>query len=131
MSSRHLLEHYMPNRHTSDMSRNSGSQPEKKPPEPELTDEQLRAIGERVRVAREIKKLTQGTLAKEVGVGQDYVSRLETGKRAASLAVLLGIARALEQEVGWIANDEGPGPVARAPVAFDQRDRRKRKPSGQ
>lgn len=119
----------MPVRHTQAVS----SEP-KVPPsaddEPKLSDEELKAIGKRVREARDIVHITQTALADEIGISQNYVSRLEGGDRQASLAVLVRIAEALGQPVGWIAKDEGPGPVARPTVNWEQRDQRKRRDPG-
>lgn len=128
----------MPARHNDAMSRVS-SRPAPEPavdPGPvedelKLSDEELEDIGKRVKEARRLKEMSQVALATEVGVGQTYLSRIEAGKRQLSLAVLVRIAKALGQPIGWIAANESPGPVARAPVNWDQRDqRRKRDPRG-
>lgn len=52
-------------------------------------------IGDKVRKARELAKLTQFELAVKAGVRQDTVSRLELGKGNASLPSLHKIAGAL------------------------------------
>jgi DNA-binding XRE family transcriptional regulator len=95
--------------------------------EPKLTEEELQAIGKRVKAARELKDMSQTALADEVGIAQNHMSRIEGGKRQPSLAVLFRISRVLGQPVGWIAADEGAGPVARPVADWTQRDQRKRR----
>jgi len=97
--------------------------------EPELTDDEIAGLGARIREAR--GEMSQTALGEQIGVGQAYVSRLESGARAPGLAVLIRIARATGQPLGWLAANEGPGPVVRPPVAFEQRDRRRRKTGGE
>jgi transcriptional regulator with XRE-family HTH domain len=100
---------------------------EAKASEEELSEEERKAIGARIKEGRAIKGMAQNALADEVGVTQSYMSRLESGDREAGLAVLLRIAKVLGQPVGWIAADEGPGPVARPTVSWEQRDQRRRR----
>lgn len=59
-------------------------------------DEVIREIGRRVRSRRERRELTQMGLAELVGISRSYVAQMENGKRAASFAVLIRVAEALD-----------------------------------
>ena len=50
--------------------------------------------------ARERRKLTQQALADKVGVRQETIARLETGKRRPSMDLLQRLAKALKVKVG-------------------------------
>jgi transcriptional regulator with XRE-family HTH domain len=53
-------------------------------------------IGERLRVLREEKKLSQGDIEKKTGLLRCYVSRVENGHTVPSVETLEKMARALE-----------------------------------
>jgi len=53
-------------------------------------------IGERLRVLREEKKLSQGDIEKKTGLLRCYVSRVENGHTVPSVETLEKFARALE-----------------------------------
>jgi transcriptional regulator with XRE-family HTH domain len=55
----------------------------------------LRAIGKRVREARERRGFSQEELAAEAGVDRSYMSGLERGVRNISVLKLAAVARAL------------------------------------
>lgn len=66
-------------------------------------------IGDKVRKARELAKLTQFELAYKAGVRPDCVSRLELNKGNASLVSLHKIASALGVTIDSLL-DKTPGP---------------------
>ena len=54
-----------------------------------------KAIGEQIRSHRNIRKITQEELSEMVSISPGYLSRLELGKKKASLETLIRICRAL------------------------------------
>jgi len=56
----------------------------------------------RLAAIRRWRGLSQETLAQKAGIGQGYLSDLETGRRAGAPATLVRLAAALEVEAGWI-----------------------------
>lgn len=62
-------------------------------------------IGKRVRKYREAANLTQEQLAANTGLTNDYISRLELGKRNARIATLITICEALNIEVARLFCD--------------------------
>ena len=57
-------------------------------------------IGKRIREIRKSRKLNQTELARESGLPQPHISRLERGEHSPSFKTLTKIAKALEIEVG-------------------------------
>jgi transcriptional regulator with XRE-family HTH domain len=55
-------------------------------------------LGTNVRLARKAIALTQEDLADQIGVAQDYVSKLESGQKNPELATLLKLSSALKVE---------------------------------
>src|SRR5450432_4183989 len=53
-------------------------------------------IGERIRLLRETKKLSQGDIEKRTGLLRCYISRVENGHTVPAVAMLEKLARALE-----------------------------------
>jgi len=62
---------------------------------PDLTQAVLREVGPRLRAARLKQDLTLESLAKITGISASTLSRLEAGKRAPNLELLLPVARVL------------------------------------
>lgn len=60
-----------------------------------MTAAALREVGPRLRAARRRRDLTLDALARTSGIGASTLSRLESGKRAPNLELLLPITRAL------------------------------------
>jgi transcriptional regulator with XRE-family HTH domain len=56
-------------------------------------------IGERLRIVREQKKLSQGDIEKRTGLLRCYLSRVENGHTVPALETLEKIARALEMQL--------------------------------
>lgn len=65
----------------------------------EVADRLLGGEGSPLRVWREYRGLTQEALAQAAGVGKSYISQLEAGKKAGSLAVFKRLAEALRVDV--------------------------------
>lgn len=72
--------------------------PEKHPPGPKEVSEPeyLRALGERVRLARSRRGMTRKILAKDSGVSERYLAQLESGRGNMSVLLLRQVARALD-----------------------------------
>jgi transcriptional regulator with XRE-family HTH domain len=56
---------------------------------------ELRALGERIREHRNHRKVTQQSLAQELGLSIAYVSLIECGRRNPPYSRVVAIARAL------------------------------------
>ena len=54
------------------------------------------SVGERIRIARQLKGWTQVQLADAAGLSSNYVARLERGELGASLYVAQRLAEALD-----------------------------------
>ena len=66
-------------------------------------------IGDRLRVLREEKKLSQGDIEKRTGLLRCYISRVENGHTVPGIETLEKMARALEISVYRLFYDgEGP-----------------------
>ena len=59
-------------------------------------------IGRRIRIARTAIGLTQGELAKRMGVSASFVGHLERGTRQASLETLVNLANELDLSVDYL-----------------------------
>jgi|SRR5579864_1681518 transcriptional regulator with XRE-family HTH domain len=66
-------------------------------------------IGERIRLMREQKKLSQGDIEKRTGLLRCYVSRVENGHTVPAVETLEKFARALEVPLYQLVYD-GPEP---------------------
>jgi len=73
---------------------------------------QLRALGERVRVAR--GSMTQSALAEATGINQSTLSKYERGESEPGTFSLAAIARVCRVPLTWLATGEGDGPPVRA-----------------
>lgn len=63
-------------------------------------------VGERVRALREARDMSQGELAKVLGIQPTNVSAIERGVRGLSLQQLAKLATALDVAPGEILNDQ-------------------------
>ena len=73
---------------------------------------QCNICGQNVRKLRESKKMSQDQLAAKLqteglGVNQNSISRIETGKRIVADFELKAIAKVLNVSVEWLLSDEG------------------------
>lgn len=62
----------------------------------------MATVGERIRIVRESKGLTQDQLAAAAGISKSFVSEVENGKRNVSAQNLLRIANAMEASVEYL-----------------------------
>ncbi len=67
----------------------------------------MNTIGDRVRVARKNKGMTQGQLAAAVGIAQPTLSNLEKGKHAETVKIV-EIAKTLGVRPAWLSSGAGP-----------------------
>ena len=65
-------------------------------------------VSHAVRTERELKGMSQATLAKRVGLQQAALSRIETGRQSLSIEHFLAIARALRVPPMWFLMDVDP-----------------------
>lgn len=59
-------------------------------------------IGRRIRIQRRHLNLTQGELAKLIGVSPSFIGHLERGTRQASLETLVALANVLDVSVDYL-----------------------------
>ncbi|MBQ8148912.1 MAG: helix-turn-helix domain-containing protein [Clostridia bacterium] len=59
-------------------------------------------IGRRIRIQRRQLNLTQGELAKLIGVSSSFIGHLERGTRQASLETLVALANVLDVSVDYL-----------------------------
>lgn len=69
----------------------------------------LETLAERLVWARERKEWTQQELADKAGVSQGTIGNLESGARLTARKIA-SIARALEVDPNWLADNKGPLP---------------------
>lgn len=62
-------------------------------------------IGQRIKIARQSKKLTQAELGAMVGCSNNHMSHIEVGQTKVSLPLLLKISIALGKEVDYFLLD--------------------------
>ena len=68
----------------------------------------IKQRGERVRLARINKNMTQATLAKELQLSAPFVSNIEQGKQTMNILTLCAICDALDVSADWILRDSTP-----------------------
>ena len=68
-----------------------------------VTDAQI--LGERIRVLRTARGLTQEKLAGKADLTTGFVNSVEHGRKVASLTTILKLARALEVDAGDLLSD--------------------------
>lgn len=81
---------------------------------PDLTQAVLREVGPRLRAARLKRDLTLGALSERTGVSASTLSRLEAGKRAPNLELLLPVTRALRISLDDLLMWNTPDPRVRS-----------------
>ncbi|HBF4774115.1 HTH-type transcriptional regulator [Clostridioides difficile] len=65
----------------------------------------FKVIGQRIKIARIKKKLTQEVLSEKINVSPQHVSNIETGNSSVSLGTLVAIANTLEVSVDELLCD--------------------------
>ncbi|MGO1506919.1 Cys-tRNA(Pro) deacylase YbaK [Microbacterium esteraromaticum] len=78
--------------------------------------EELTQLGLRLRAARQSRGWTLDELASRAGMSASTLSRLESGKRQASLELLLPLTRQLGVRIDDLVNPDSPDPRVRRPV---------------
>lgn len=73
-------------------------------PHPIIHKPNLEAIGDRVRKLR--GSILQNQLAVELGISQGQLSKIESGRVAPTLEVLVGLADRFKISIDWIARGE-------------------------
>lgn len=63
-------------------------------------------IASRLRKARELAGLSQGQVAKRLGLHRPTISEIEAGRRNVKLQELVEFSKLYGIEVSWITNDE-------------------------
>ncbi|MDN3495214.1 XRE family transcriptional regulator [Planococcus sp. APC 4015] len=76
----------------------------------------LDQVGARLRAARQAKGLTLDDVATRAGMSASTLSRLESGKRQASLELLLPVTRQLGIRIDDLVRDDAPDPRVRRPA---------------
>ncbi len=66
-------------------------------------------LGERIRVAREARGLSQAQLGELTHSNQRVISKIESGKTDLKMSTLRRIAKALEVAVDWLTKEEPVG----------------------
>ena len=75
-------------------------------------------IGERLRVLRESKKLSQGDIEKRTGLLRCYLSRVENGHTVPAIETLEKLARALGMPLYQLLYDGDQPPAMDVPAAW-------------
>ncbi len=89
--------------------------------------DELKGMGDRVKLVRKGRKMTKRALAAHVGCDPSTITRLESGERLVELPTLIVLARVLGVSPGWILTGEGALPEL-TPAAPSDRDGRRRRP---
>lgn len=78
--------------------------------------EELRQVGPRLRLARQARGWTLDELAAKAGMSASTLSRLESGKRQASLELLVPLTRLLGVGLDDLVRPQTPDPRVRRPA---------------
>lgn len=97
--------------------------PKKRTPTTELSP-QLKAIGRRAAMARELCGMGQREAAESIGLPNSSLSRFEGGLRKLTLENLLALAELYRVPVGWLLADEVPLPPRGETTGVGDRRRR-------
>jgi transcriptional regulator with XRE-family HTH domain len=72
--------------------------------------DQLKELGNRIKMARQAKGMTQGEIADMIGVSSKTVSAIEVARVEPSISQMQAIAAVLEEPLGYFTG-EGPSTV--------------------
>lgn len=81
----------------------------------------LKEIGERVRLARISKGITQAQLAKDLRISPHFLSNIEQGKQTMSATTLAEICRMLEVSADWVLCNVTPETTRIADAEISQK----------
>ncbi len=79
-----------------------------------------RKLGVRVRQHRELNDLTQGELAKLVGVSSSFIGHIERGEKKASVETVVALCNAMEISPSVLLQDSLSDAVMKSQLAFDK-----------
>lgn len=69
-------------------------------------DRLLRDIGERVKQARLARGMSQAELAEKLGLSDAYISKIELGKNAMTVTVLVKLSDILDVSTDWLLRNK-------------------------
>lgn len=75
-------------------------------------DDALQGLGKRIREARSACGMTQSELADRCNVSQTFLSRVENGKQAMNVRLLLSISDTLGVSADWLLRNDTPPAIA-------------------
>ena len=79
-----------------------------------------RKLGIRVRQQRELNDLTQGELARKVGVSTSFIGHIERGEKKASVETVVALCNALEISPSVLLQDSLSDAVMRSQLSIDE-----------
>ena len=71
----------------------------------EIIQEKCKLAGAKIKYLRTISCMNQTELATKVGISYQYLSRIECGKQAPSLPLLMDIAESLKVDLAYLVSD--------------------------
>lgn len=87
-----------------------------------VTDTPMEQLGERLRAAREARRLTLEVVAERSGLTKGYVSKVERNQATPSVAVLIKLCTALDLSIGDLFNPQNGRDLVRVadrqPITF-------------
>ncbi len=85
---------------------------------PQSRNSQIRLVGQKIRQIRKSRHLTQSDLAKEIGVTQSDLSRMENGEYKVGLDTLFRILQVFELSMSQFFGEPVPAEAPPTPAAF-------------
>ena len=79
-----------------------------------------RKLGERVRRQRELNEMTQGELARKVGVSNSFTGHIERGEKKASVETVVALCNAMEVSPSVLLQDSLNDAVMQSQLEFDR-----------
>ena len=79
-----------------------------------------RKLGERVRRQRELNEMTQGELARKVGVSNSFIGHIERGEKKASVETVVALCNAMEVSPSVLLQDSLNDAVMQSQLEFDR-----------
>lgn len=93
-----------------------------------MEDSRRAEIGARIRIARDMAGLSQGQLAKLMGLHRPSVTEIEAGNRKVSAQELERFAELLEVSTSWLLGEDETGKLEQAKIHLAARELQKLKP---
>lgn len=82
-----------------------------------MSSEERAGTAMRIRLAREQAGLSQGQVARQLGIHRPTISEIEAGHRRVSSEELVAFARLYDVEISWLATGAAELPSAAAELA--------------